>query len=277
MMFVQVYRTRLIAVLCLAAVQRIFAMQTDNRQRLQMRRERLSDATAGLAINVAGSAAEKRYPLEASQRFVGTVAAALPTVPPAVVSMNLTFPSGPTAFSATTADATESMPRAKVLYVVKSFSKYYDTRLSTLMKTWGSLVDRSLLLLVGDQDSPDLPVYKPSECMDSCGMCLSCRVAHALVLASLQPGNWSWVFLVDDDHYIRTAEVERELANLDATQKLAVGCWGCGNGKSCNGVGGFCGGVIKFPLLSQHSSPPSAFAMKHGPAAGPHASSRSYA
>lgn len=138
-----------------------------------------------------------------------------------------------------------------VLYVVRTWSGLWDTRLHAVMQTWGSLIDDSHLLIISDTGKDKdqklvsgLPIHKVSldECPSDATCGLSCRTAHALVDAWQHPGNWSWVFLVDDDHYIKPGAVEQAFARFDASAKVGAGCWGCGAGTYCNGLGGFCGG-----------------------------------
>jgi len=141
-----------------------------------------------------------------------------------------------------------------VLYVIKTWSGYFKTKLVALMQTWGSLVEEDHLLIMADpgnattdEELADLHIKVHKVPTNVCGAdstkCTTIRVAHGIVLASKHPGNWSWVFMVDDDHYINTAELEQSLAKHDATGKVAVGEWGCGVPLGlCDGLGGFCGG-----------------------------------
>lgn len=140
-----------------------------------------------------------------------------------------------------------------VLYVIKTWSGMFKTRLAALMQTWGSLVEESHLLIMADpgnsttdKELADLNIKVHKVPLSVCGADstkgLTCRVAHGIALASQQPGDWSWVYVVDDDHYINTAVLEQSLAKQDATAKVAVGVWGCGVPKCCHGLGGFCGG-----------------------------------
>jgi len=140
------------------------------------------------------------------------------------------------------APAISSPSAGSVLYLVKAYSGYYGTRLHALMQTWGSLLKESSLLVVGDRESPDMPVHTAPGCASDSTHGLTCRVGYGLTLAARHPGNWSWVFLVDDDHYVRTARLEEALAELDARKPVAAGCYGCGRPQYCNGRGGFCGG-----------------------------------
>jgi hypothetical protein len=149
---------------------------------------------------------------------------------------------------ATTYNASAADP-GSVLFVVKAFSgknfkKYM--KLSALMKTWGvELADRPHII-VGDQHSYDFPdLLSAPQCEGTGGRYrgLPCRVAFALSLAAKRPSNWSWLYMVDDDHYVVPRNVEQFLAHHDASERQVMGCFGCGKERGfCNGKGGFCGG-----------------------------------
>jgi len=132
-----------------------------------------------------------------------------------------------------------------VLYVIKTYSGAYNTKLRAVMDTWGSQVPKSSLIIVGDLPFAEFPVQVAMECGSDAMLGLACRVAHALMLAARTPGNWSWVVIVDDDHYVKTDNLERSLARFDGQTPVGVGCYGCGQGAPfhyCNDAGGFCGG-----------------------------------
>jgi len=132
-----------------------------------------------------------------------------------------------------------------VLYLIKTYSGAYDTKLRAVMDTWGARVPKSSLLIVGDEPSAQFPIHVAKECGSDAMLGLACRVAHGMELAASTPGNWSWVFVVDDDHYVKTDNLERSLARLDPNVVTGVGCYGCGSGEPfhyCHDKGGFCGG-----------------------------------
>jgi len=132
-----------------------------------------------------------------------------------------------------------------VLYVIKTYSGAYENRLRAVMETWAARVPRSSLLIVGDKEHAEFPIHVAHECSSDAMLGLACRVAHGVELAANTPGNWSWVFIVDDDHYVKTDNLEQFLATLNPSIATGVGCYGCGSGKPfnyCRGNGGFCGG-----------------------------------
>jgi len=141
--------------------------------------------------------------------------------------------------------ADHALEPGSVLYVIKTYSGAYKTKLRAVMDTWGSQVPKSSLIIVGDLPFAEFPVQVAMECGSDAMLGLACRVAHALELAARTPGNWSWVFIVDDDHYVKTDNLERTLARFDGQTPVGVGCYGCGQGAPfhyCNDAGGFCGG-----------------------------------
>jgi len=140
----------------------------------------------------------------------------------------------------------DGVPMAgSVLYVIKTYSGVYNTKLRAVMETWAAKVPESSLLIIGDQPHEKYPVHVADECGADPNLGLACRVAHGVELAAKTPGNWSWVLVIDDDHYVKTENLELFLARFDANKLLGVGCYGCGSGEPfhfCHGKGGFCGG-----------------------------------
>jgi len=133
-----------------------------------------------------------------------------------------------------------------VLYMVKSYKGFYDTKLRALLQTWGSTLRPSSLLVLGDEDWAEFPISKASMCGSDATQGLACRVAYGMTVAAKAPGNWSWLYVVDDDHYVQPPMVERTLAKFDASKLVAGGCYTCGVPKYCDGQGGFCGGCGYF-------------------------------
>jgi hypothetical protein len=146
--------------------------------------------------------------------------------------------------AAITNDVMHSDQSGNVLYVVKSYSGYYNTRLRAIMQTWGASVNRDSLIIVADEPSQEFTVHAFPECGNLPPKSLTCRVAAGLALASQHPGNWKWVVVVDDDHYVVTSQLESELANFESISgPVGIGAWGCGVPEYCDGKGGFCGGT----------------------------------
>lgn len=54
-------------------------------------------------------------------------------------------------------------------------------------------------------------------------------------------GNFSWLFMVDDDFYLSVRHVHNVLSGFDASKLISVGIPGCGM-HFCNKQGGYCGG-----------------------------------
>jgi len=133
-----------------------------------------------------------------------------------------------------------------VLYMVKSYKGSYNTQLRAVLQTWGSTLPPSSLLVLGDEDWAEFPISKASMCGSDATQGLACRVAYGMTVAAKAPGNWSWLYVVDDDHYVQPPMVERTLAKFDASKLVAGGCYTCGVPKYCDGQGGFCGGCGYF-------------------------------
>lgn len=124
-----------------------------------------------------------------------------------------------------------------------TYHKNYGTKIAGVLSTWGEDVRNSALdslLLVGDKASKDPPILPAKGCGNDHNDQLVCKAGVALQLAYQRLGNFSWVFLVDDDFYLNVANAHRALASFNASQAIAVGIVGCG-GHLCP-QGGFCGG-----------------------------------
>jgi len=133
-----------------------------------------------------------------------------------------------------------------VLFMVKSYSGFYDTKLRAQMQTWGSLLPRSSFLVLGDKAWSEFPIEQATECGADATEGLACRVAYGMTVAAKTPGNWSWLYVIDDDHYVRPGLVEKNLAEFNESEPVAGGCYGCGRPQYCGGKGGFCGGCGYF-------------------------------
>lgn len=129
-----------------------------------------------------------------------------------------------------------------ILYVVRTWHKNYETRLPSILKTWASPLDRSSLLIVGDQELKDPVVHAANGCLSDHHVGLTCKTGHSLALAAEQIGDRSWVFVIDDDVYVNTSNLEGLLKERDASALVALGIPGCGTPHCDDHQGGFCGG-----------------------------------
>lgn len=139
-----------------------------------------------------------------------------------------------------------------VLYLARTWHDNYGREALSLLRTWASSLDPASFMLVGDLDSEDPPIIGAAGCHADHDLGICCRTARSLALAAERIGNRSWVFVVDDDTYVHTGNLERILSDFDASQPLALGMTKCGTGHCDDGLGGFCGGggyAISKPAL----------------------------
>jgi len=129
-----------------------------------------------------------------------------------------------------------------ILYVVRTWHKNYDTRLPSIIDTWGSALDSSSLLIVGDKDLHNPTVYAATGCSSDHQVGLTCKTGHSLALAAEKIGSRSWAFVIDDDVYVNTSNLEGLLKQHDASRLVALGIPGCGAPHCDDHQGGFCGG-----------------------------------
>lgn len=137
---------------------------------------------------------------------------------------------------------TRPMDGGNILYMVKSYKGFYETKLRSQLKTWASTVNKASFMVLGDEAWADYPIQIASACASDATEGLACRVAYGFTLAAKHPGNWSWLYVVDDDHYVRPTMVQKVLSKLDSSKPVGAGCYGCGTPQYCDGHGGFCGG-----------------------------------
>lgn len=141
-------------------------------------------------------------------------------------------------------DAASPTHKAKgnILYVIRTWHKNYDTKLPSILETWASTVDGSSLLIVGDQDLQNSTVHAATGCLNDHNVGLTCKTGHSLALAAEMIGTYSWAFVIDDDVYVNTSNLEGELKKHDASKLVALGRPGCGAPHCDDHQGGLCGG-----------------------------------
>lgn len=135
-----------------------------------------------------------------------------------------------------------SKTQGDILYIVRTWHKNYETRLPSILETWASKLDSSSLLIVGDQDRQNPTVHAATGCKTDHHIGLTCKTGHSLALAAEQIGNRPWAFVIDDDVYVNTSNLESLLKSRDASKLVALGIPGCGTPHCDDHQGGFCGG-----------------------------------
>lgn len=136
----------------------------------------------------------------------------------------------------------------KVLFILHSKSKFYDTRIRWARDTWAKNLASSQLLVIGDGEAKDLPgvIVHQTRCKpydDTMGMC---KYAEAVVVAQSmmwQNPEIEWVYMADDDSYIRAAALEHALFQQPASHPhdrgVVLGSYGCATA-NCSDL--LCGG-----------------------------------
>lgn len=142
------------------------------------------------------------------------------------------------------AAAMKDKSKSTILYVIRTWHANYDTLLPSILATWASPLESSSLLIVGDVDQSvnSTSVVAATGCPNDHQVGLTCKTAHSLALAADKIGSHSWVFVVDDDVYVDTSNLENELSKHDPSKLIALGIPGCGTPHCNDNGGGFCGG-----------------------------------
>jgi len=137
-----------------------------------------------------------------------------------------------------------------VVYAIftSAIPKYHEALLSQL-ETWAARpAAQGRYVAVGGNNYPEewqgRNVLK-SECED--GMrSISCK--EATLLAEGAARGADWMYIIGEDNYVNTRNVEKFLSDKDPNAAVAYGGVGCGKGVFCRDVeayeegGGFCGG-----------------------------------
>jgi len=125
-----------------------------------------------------------------------------------------------------------------VLYAIKTA---YKERLDAQMSTWASEVDHESLFIVGDWNSTSPNVLDAVGCSHDYHEGTLCKMGRLLSrvrhkMTGRPAITTRWVFIVDDDAYVDTANLEMALGQFDSERPIALGALGCGSPL------GFCGG-----------------------------------
>jgi len=141
--------------------------------------------------------------------------------------------------------------QSQIFYVVRTCEAVRHERIPSILDTWAGPVKESLLM-VSEKGLEEPKIYAADGCSSDHWKGLVCKTGYGFALAAKLIGNHSWVMLLDDDVYVNTSNLERELRKHDASQLVALGVPGCGTPHCIDKMGGFCGGggyAISKPAL----------------------------
>ena len=115
-----------------------------------------------------------------------------------------------------------------VLYAIKTA---YKERLDAQMSTWASEVDHESLFIVGDWNSTSPNVLDAVGCSHDYHEGTLCKMGRLLSrvrhkMTGRPAITTRWVFIVDDDAYVDTANLEMALGQFDSERPIALeGRW----------------------------------------------------
>lgn len=141
--------------------------------------------------------------------------------------------------------ATGRPPR--VLHVVYSGKGNYDTRLKWVTDTWAAGVRKGDFVVIGDEGRADRTFIGRSMCPKNHWEGACCKYAEGVIRAydlMEQDPELGWVFLSDDDVYLRPQALAANLNNYSAAlgaegsaNGTVRGTWGCGTKEpNCDGL-----------------------------------------
>ena len=125
------------------------------------------------------------------------------------------------------------------MYVVRTSLKFYDKRLVHLLDTWVSQV-RGDAFFVSDELIPNITSDHQISTAETCGpdshamRLLCCKTAHDFQLYHRHASNYDWFCHFDDDQYVNVLNLEKYLADFDATTAYYIGrnSWSIALGRS---------------------------------------------
>jgi len=138
----------------------------------------------------------------------------------------------------------------KVVYAIftSAIPRYHESLL-TQLDTWAARpAAQGRYVAVGGDNYPDDWQSKNvlrSECRDDMAG-ISCKEATLLSEGAARGADW--LYIIGEDNYVNTKNVEKWLEDKDPDSAVAYGIVGCGRGLFCQDVaaynahGGFCGG-----------------------------------
>lgn len=121
-----------------------------------------------------------------------------------------------------------SSSSVRIMYVIRTSSKFYQNRLIYLLQTWISFVQRHAYFVTDDL----LPNISPNHLIltkDTCGKekhaikALCCKTAHDFVLFHHHQSKYNWFCHFDDDQYVHTKNLETYLETLDSHTPYYIG------------------------------------------------------
>lgn len=121
-----------------------------------------------------------------------------------------------------------SQSTVRIMYVVRTISKYYSTRLKYLLQTWIPLVHEHVYF-VSDTLLPDINKTHIITTELTCGptshsvRSLCCQTSHDFILYRRHASDYDWLCHFDDDQYVHVDNLRTYLATLDPSRPYYIG------------------------------------------------------
>ncbi|CAF1064878.1 unnamed protein product [Rotaria sordida] len=116
----------------------------------------------------------------------------------------------------------------RIMYVVRTVSKYYSTRLIYLLQTWIPLVQEHVFF-VSDILLPNITQTHIIPTEKTCGLSshsvrsLCCQTIHDFILYRRHASNYDWLCHIDDDQYVHVDNLRKYLSTLDFHRPYYIG------------------------------------------------------
>ena len=116
----------------------------------------------------------------------------------------------------------------RIMYVIRTGSQFYETRLVHLLHTWVALVANDVFF-VTDAPLPNIPDNRSILTRVACGhdahslATLCCKTAHDFLLFRRVQSAYDWFCHFDDDQYVHVDNLLKYLSTLDSNRSYYIG------------------------------------------------------
>ncbi len=121
-----------------------------------------------------------------------------------------------------------SSSSVRIMYVVRTSSKFYENRLIYLLQTWILFVEKHVYF-VTNEIIPNISHNHLILTKKTCGedthamKSLCCKTAHDFILFHRHNTKYNWFCHFDDDQYVHTKNLEKYLSTLDSHYPYYIG------------------------------------------------------
>ncbi len=133
-----------------------------------------------------------------------------------------------TLLKSTQVQPSSSSSSARIMYVVRTSSKFYQNRLIYLLQTWVPFVQKHVYFVTDElisNISQNHLILTKNTCGEDTRAMKSrcCKTAHDFILFHRHKTKYNWFCHFDDDQYVHTKNLEKYLSTLDSHHPYYIG------------------------------------------------------